>query len=301
MTIRLRPNILYDINTGETLRPLDYTGIYSALTTGGYGAPNISASSVTATRLIWSSYLQEQAAAVVTDIESGREFTVTGASLTFGTKTLTAGSTYILFSGGTPTGSGEMTTTGRYCSVTDFLPTDVAGDEITPSLAGIDSTIFPDSVYSLQYEIYTTEYSAGAVTVSGSTKFIVRGDPGDTATVSGVVYAVGEIITSAVNFSFTGDATICKFYAETVDDDGNATPFYFCLAYYAYQAIKGLEIEVAQATCGCLEKKLEAIRLCWNKYNAVLYNFDDNLGLSISGCQNMLEQIIELVETAENC
>lgn len=295
MTLRLRPNIVFDINTGETFRALDYTGPYDPVeNTGGYGPPNIAVTDVNATRFIWGSYLQEINASTSTAIMSGVEYSVGGSgSFVFDTKTYSAGDTFIAMLSGTPTLSNcTLTATGRYCSVTSFLPVNIETTDFTPSLLGIDSLIFPDSTYSMQYDVFTTKYAAGVSRPAGT--YIVIGTVGDTVTVSGVVYRIGEVFTKSGTFTTTGAGSIVLFYATTVNDNGDADYTYFVLSYNAYQAIKTLELYISNSQCLCIGKALPKLQTCNNNWEAIQLNFSNNLGLDISGTQVLLDEIISL-------
>jgi len=296
--IRLRVDIDFDINTGETFKALDYTGPYEAtLNPGGFGAPNIEYSDVNATRFIWSSYLKETTAGASSTIVNGVEYLVGGTgSFTFDTKTYSAGDTFISMTNGTPTlNDCTLTQTGRYCSVTDFLPADIQSSDFTPSLLGIDSLIFPDSTYSVEYEVYTTVYAAGTLRPAGT--YIVTGSVGDTVTVGSATYRIGEVFTQGSTFTTTGAGSIVAYYATTVDDNGEPDYTYFLLGYNAYQAIKNLELSIANSQCPCVSKALPKLQTVNNNWQALQLNFSNDLSLDISGSQILLDEIISITST----
>jgi hypothetical protein len=293
--IRLRPTAIFDFETGETFVVNDLTGIYDTTTNlTGYGTPNIEASEVNAVKFIFGSYLTESEASFSTTIEAGREYTALGTgSFVFDTKTVSAGETFIFMSDGTPTLPSTLTLveTGRFSSTTDFLPSDVLSSNFTPSLLGIDETVFPDSIYSMQMNVYTTSYAAGSTRPAGT--YIVYGDIGDTITVDGVTYRINEEFTSASTFNFTGSAFIAKYYTTTTNANGDDDLVYFLCGYHAWQGILSLQNRVISVHCNTKTKN--SLIICWNKWQSILSQLSVVDGqIDISGCQILLDEIIQL-------
>lgn len=296
----LRPNNIFDITTGETFKENDLTGPYEAtINPGGYGGPNVSVNAINAVRFIWGSYVKQQLAqSNVTEIVAGTEYTVGGTgSFTYDTKTYNAGDTIISMLSGTPTLSNcTLSETGRFSSTTIFLPIDVITSDFSPSLLGIDALIFPDSTYSVQMDIWTTLYAAGAGRPAGTYIVIT-----DTITISGVTYRPNEVFTQGGSFTFTGSGSIVLYNDTTKDSNGNDSPHYFLLSYYAFQAIKNLELDIASSCCVCRKQKLELLYNLKNKYAAILLSFQNDLTLDFSGTQVLLEEIVSLAEQSVNC
>lgn len=303
--IRLRVGIIYDINTGETFKATDYTGPYDIVENpGGYGGPNIPYSAVNATRFIWSSYLQEINASTSSVIVSGVEYEISGnGSFVWDTKTHTSGSIFISMLSGTPTlGTCVLTQTGRFCSVTTFLPAQIETSDFTPSLTGVNSLIFQDTTENLQYDVFTTVRTIDDSPISAGT-YIVIGNVGDTITIDGgATYRIGEVFTLEDDFNISsGSASLVLYYATTVDDDGNPNYRYFLLDYYKEQAIKTFELQLANTICACKAKSEDKLIKCWINEQAIQNNFVGDLNLDISGTQILLDQIMELAQNNCNC
>ncbi len=293
--IRLRPTTIFDFTNGETVVINDLTGGYEAtINPTGYGSPNIPITDVNAVRFIFGSYLTESEATVATAIEAGREYTTSGTgSFVFDTKTVIAGDTFIFMTDGTPTipSTMVMTATGRFSPATDFLRVDVLSGEFTPSLMGIDETVFHDSIYSLQMNVYTTSYAAGSSRPAGT--YIVYGDIGDTVTISGVVYRINEVFTIGTTFTFTGDALIATYYTTTTNADGDPDYVYFLCGFHAWQGILSLQNRVISVHCSTKAK--DSLVICWNKWQAIIDQLSVVDGpIDISGCQILLDEIIQL-------
>lgn len=277
-------------NTGETLVIRDLTGLYDPINNpGGYGGPNVSVNAINATRFVFGSYLQELAATTSTTITAGYEYIVSGASLTWDTKTYIVGEIFISMISGTPTlGSSAITLTGRFCPVLGFLPTQVSTSNIVPSQVGEDNTTFADTPRSLTYEIYDTVYGAGTLRPAGT--YIVINN---TVTISGVTYRIGEQFVKSGTFTTSGSGSVVKH--------NDTATINFQTFYNYYQAIKDLDLKITSATCGCSEKELIALRECWAMNAAISYNYSDNLGLSTSLVQSIMESIITTTQIANNC
>lgn len=288
MTLALKPYANFVITTGTTLNNLDYTGPYDPVTNpGGYGAPNLDASLVTCTRSIFSSYLQEINAGGVTQIIAGTEYIVGGTgSLTYDTKVYTVGETFISMLSGTPTlGTNTLTATGRFSSTSSFLPTMVIGPDLTPSLAiGTSDLIFPDSSYSLQYDIFTGNITASSGIASGT--YIVFGTPGQTITISGVTYRINEVFTQPGSFTMTGTGSIGLFNTTATVD--------FQLSYYANKSKIDYELRTANSHCGSRERLEEALEEISNDLTAIEDYFDSDRGTDFSGTQILFDEIASI-------
>lgn len=300
MSLYLKLLPVFDINTGETTTFRDYSGIYAPDNLGGYNYPNTNIFAITATRFIFSSYLKEQSLSTTTEIVSGTEYTVGGTgSFTYDTKLYTTGDIFISMQSGTPTLSNcTITATGGYSPATIFLPLDVYTSDFTPSLFGIDSLTFPDSVYSVLYSVYTTKYFAQAGIPAGT--YLVGGTVGQTVIISGVTYRVNEQFTASGVFTMTGTGFISLYDASTTTDD-SVSPHYFQFSYTAFQEIKNLELQIASSSCKCVAKKQETLNDMNTLYLAIKANFEGDLGLDISGTQTMLDRINWLALNACDC
>lgn len=299
--LRIKPQILFDFNTGETFKIGDYTGLYNVnLNPTGYGLPNINMSDVNYVRVIFGTYLKEQSANTnATEIIAGTEYNVVGSgSFTYDTKTYNAGDTFISMATGTPTLPTTITLeeTGRFQPITNFLPIDITSGDFTPSLLGIYDTVFPDTIGNLQMDIYTTETASPNASVSAGT-YIVKGGVGDTITTGGVTYRVGEVFTKTGSFAITGTGSVVEYNDTTVDANGNPDYVYFLFGYHAFQALITMSMKLADTCCNCKDKirenYVEAMNL-WVSIVNQLSNIDGQV--DISGAQIKLERIVQLNE-----
>jgi len=300
--IRLKPNITFDFNTGETFTVTDNTGIYDAtVNPTGYGAPNIEASDVTATRMIFGNYITEtRPQSAATSIEAGVEYHAVGTgSFVYDTKTVLAGETFIFQSTDSVTLPSTLiiVPTGRFNPVINFVPTDVTTGDFTPSLLGDTNTVFADSIYNLQYDVFTTKYLASESFGAGT--YIVSGDIGTIIAVDSVEYRVGEVFIVGSTESFTvieGDnAFVSKFYQTVTDANGDADFVYFLCGYYAWQAIVDTQNRLANGCCNCKDKIQSNLVRMWNNWVAILDQLSVIDGvIDLSGCQILLYEIVSL-------
>lgn len=299
--LRIKPQILFDFNTGETFKIGDYTGVYNAnFNTTGWGTPNLSASAVNYVRVIFGSYLKEETAnSNATEIIAGTEYRVVGTgSFTFDTKTYNAGDVFISMATGTPTLPATiiLEETGRFQPITDFVPLDVTSGDFTPSLLGIDDIVFPDTIGNLQMDIYTTEYASPNGSVPAG-NYIVKGSVGQTITTGGVTYRVGEVFTKNSTFAITGTGKVVEYADTTVDANGNPDYVYFLCGYHAFQALIMMSMKLADTCCNCKDKirenYVEAMNL-WASIINQLSNIDGQI--DISGAQIKLDRIVQLNE-----
>lgn len=288
---------------GTSLFFSDYTGLYSTLNPGGYNGPNTDISSVTAVRFVFGSFLQQQMAlSGITVIQSNVEYeVVAGTSFFWDTKEYFFGDIFISMLTGTPDLNGcVLAQTGNYSPVVDFVPIDVQTSDFTPSLFGINNLTFVDSTYQVLYEIYTTKYEDSDTVPAGT--YITGGDVGDLCTLNDVTYRVGEKFTTTdpYDLTATGNGFVSLYNASTVDFNGNVSPHYFLMNFQAFIAIQQLELYIAQNKCNCSGNLNEILCLANNKMQAIYINFEDDLGLSFSSTQTLLNQIIDIIASEFN-
>ncbi len=287
MALQTKVSIGQNLLTGMALIPTDITGAYDPSTNpGGYGTPNPLITDTKKTRFLISSYLTEQNYQDnITYCYPSREYEVYGSgsnTVVVDTKIFVLGDKFIIEVGAVPAiGSGlTIRETGRMAAATPFLPTDTSYS-LTPAECGINSLIYPDSVYTLVYENYSTEHSAG--TIAAGT-YIVKGIPLQTITISGVNYNVGEVFTQSGSFTFTGAATICVFEASCSD----IKPLY----YYAYTAKNTVLQKYVSQGCNNPDQVQATLNFISSMLMAVQINFDDDLKNDVSGTQSLLDKII---------
>lgn len=288
--------------TGQTFVLGDYTGLYDPLLNlGGYNFPNVDISSITRVRFIFSSYLKQvQRNISVTNIQQGVEYIVGGTgSFTYDTKTFSTGDIFISYLAGTPTlTSCTLSETGRFAPISAFLPINVTTQAFTPSSLGINDLIYPDSTYNCLYELYTGLITAGSGIAAG--RYLVSGTPGQTVTISGVTYRIGEEFTHVGTFTMTGTGTIHLYNASTLDNSGNVSAKYFQLNYHVIQSMLALENAIALYKCGCdhnfcqVQCKVQAMK------KAIDDAFELDIPVNISGTQTLMNTIVELIDEALN-
>jgi len=290
--------ITQDLDTGLTIRIDEITGDYTD-TNNGYGFPNPYIYDVTKMRFLFSSYLSETfISTAVSQCKAGVQYVVSGSgsnTVVVDTKTFVLGDTFILEVDATPViGSGlSLNTTGIFAMQTDFLP----GEEwllVIPSQMGVDSLIYPDSVYHTVAQYFTTEYTQGQSLSAGT--YIVKGDAGNVINVSGVSYNPGETFTLTGTDTFsdtTGTSSVCLYVTSATDN----TP----LTYWSYKYKTVLQQKYASNSCGCNEKYALAIEEINNLLDAIEYNYQDDLNNDDSGTQIIIDKIAQIGTTEIIC
>lgn len=189
-----------------------------------YPVGGVNMSDVKQVRFLFATYNSLQSSGEANTIKYGYQYTLKGSgNITINGRTLSAGSTFILMNDVTPTLPSGLTleTTGYFAPYSTYLPTG-ADAEFTPTQTGEEGGLlyFPDAVRYIKYEIYDNEQTAGSITVSTPTTFIVKGVQNDSITIGGETYYVGEVFTKNSNFTFAnaggnvGTCTICKLADE---------------------------------------------------------------------------------------
>lgn len=159
----------------------------------------------------------------VTELIAFKEYIVTSGSTMINRMPYSVGDIIYLANDTTPTGTFTIAETGYYGIRSTYLPVEpyVA---YTPSqmIYGQTGLYYPDNVITCRYELFSTKYEPGSITVSGDTTFIVIGDQGGLIRLGNHIFAptfyVGEVFTVDYNFDFenlTGDNQIVQFEAET--------------------------------------------------------------------------------------
>jgi hypothetical protein len=82
--------------------------------------------------------------------------------------------------------------------------------DLTTANFGIDQTVFPNTVYNVQYELYKKTTPVTLTNVSNEVQYIVYGD--GTCTYNGNTYREGEVFIAENNgaVSFTGGAKLAE-------------------------------------------------------------------------------------------
>lgn len=287
-----------DLNEGLIVRIDEITGLYTA-TNNGFGTVNPSIADVKKMRVLWSSYLTETLIVTGNSLcKAGVQYIVVGSgsnTVVVDTKTYVLGNTFILGIDAVPIIGGglSLNTTGIIAMQTTFLPIDKFFTVI-PSQMGVDSLVYPDSVYHGKAEYYTTSYNAGDSLAAGT--YIVNGDPGNVISVSGIHYNPGEVFVLSGIGSFsniTGLSTVNLFVANTTIN--------FPLTYWSYGYKTILEQKYSDRNCACNEQYGVALEKIQSRLSAIEYNYEDDLNNDDYGTQIMIAEIAQIGLTEIRC
>ena len=166
-------------------------------------------SGIKAVRIMFGTVNSVNDAQTTSDLEAWREYTadqsttINGVTYATGDKIYLANATTI---------TGTATETGFYGERVTWLPSDGGYVSFSPTQTGDkgNNLIFRDSVFTVNYEVYTTQYAAG--TIAAGT-YIVKGTAGQYITIGSETYYVGEVFTKGTSFTFTGTPDICEYAA----------------------------------------------------------------------------------------
>ena len=282
MSLNIDLLIDYDLYTAESVDFADASN---------YGISTILIDSVNCTRFLFSSVLaQDGKAEGVTQLIAGTQYILVGTgSIVVDTKTYSAGDVFIPLVDATPSIPSTLSVdeTGWYGVVTDYLPSVNKRVTFTPTQMGDGSSslVCLDTIREVKYEIYTTKYEAGSVSVSQPTQFIVKGGVDGKIVIGGVTYRVGEVFTKSTTFTFSnfvGINYVCQYY------DSNTKPFmtyhYANLVYEEYIDVVSVQTEYNQYLVGNFLKVHTLL-------NANLINIEKAIGLDLSNMQNNLDTI----------
>jgi len=178
---------------------------------------------INATRLLFSTVnSRNNANTQVTEIIAFKEYIVTFGVIFVNGRTFVTGDTIYMANNASISSRSsnyKVAETGFYGIRSTYLPTE-SYVSYTPGqmLYGENGLYFTDNVVTLKYELYSTKYSAGVVSVSEETQFIVTGNQGNSITISGQTFYVGEVFKKTANFTFSnasGTNYVVKFEAST--------------------------------------------------------------------------------------
>jgi len=155
----------------------------------------------------------------VTDLKAWNQYVVLSGSVTINGRVYTTGD-YIYLANDTtiPSVGFVVAYTGFYGGITTWLPSSGTFVEFTPSqmIYNQNSVIFPDNVFTTQYELYGSKIATG-YTIPLNTKCIVTGTVGNNIEYDGVIYYVGEVFTTNTVDQFinnSGTNYVCPLLSE---------------------------------------------------------------------------------------
>ena len=199
-----------DNSTNTTL------GIYDST---DYAALGISVFDVKAVRFLFSTYNSVLNSGIVKSLTANNEYIVITGTLNTGDAIYNSGDVFVAYANFTiPVTAGLLvSSTGYYSTYNPLVPSAITNYTFYPSDLNENSTTFADSARTVNYEIYTTESSAG--TVAAGT-YIVKGTPNDFITVAGGggKYYVGQVFTKSTSFTFSGTPTVVRSFDENSFD-----------------------------------------------------------------------------------
>lgn len=209
------PNLNYDLSqdlsNGQTAFFKDITVDYGV---GG----NISYSGVKAVRLLFFTFENRQNPTSLANPDSlvqYQQYIKTSVTTSvYDLKTLGLADFFIPFISGLTVLTGDtFNTTGifsQYISPATYLPTNAHNIlNLTPAYWGLTDTVFPDTIYGLQYEIYQDTSPSVLSNVTSGKQYVVVGTTG-TCGYNGNTYRIGEVFIASSNggVTFTGDANL---------------------------------------------------------------------------------------------
>lgn len=245
---------IYDASTDITLSDINAVRVM-------FGAYNntISGQS-TSSLLAWTEYSADQA------------MTINGASYAEGDS--------IYLSEDTDIGTDTATATGFYGEMQTWVPLDGDSMSFTPSQTGLsgDDTYFPDTVFTVVYELYSTQYTSADVSIPANT-YIVSGD---SVVVSGATYQPGEVFTKTGTFTFTGSGVIYAF-----EDSAES---YFATTADAFATMQSYITSISSNLNPNIENVTKLYKIIAN-YEAIDFGAEQNYGFSLSYMQSLLDEI----------
>ena len=145
--------------------------------------------------------------------------------------TYTSGDTFYFPNSITIPNTAQVNETGYFIPTSTYLPSNSGGATFTPTQMGLSGSdlYFTDNVFQCIYELYSTKWQAGTVTVAVDTQFLVVGDNDGYITIGGETYYTGAVFNKSTNFTFAnGNGTNFVVEYLTEKDD------YFYTWYYSW-------------------------------------------------------------------
>jgi hypothetical protein len=188
--------VAFDIADLETVRFYDTTN-YGTSSPSNVGAVRFLSATVN------SVYGASQN---VTDLKAWNQYVVLRGSVTINGKVYSGGDYIYLSQDVTIPSQGVLVAyTGFYGGRTTWLPKDGTFVEFTPSqmIYNDNSIIFPDNVFTTQYELYGAKISTNQSLPTNTVQCIVVGSLRNSIEYDGAIYYVGEVFTTSGTTNFT--------------------------------------------------------------------------------------------------
>lgn len=184
--------------------------------------------------------------------------------------------------------SGSATETGYYGQHQTWLPSSGDYNSFTPSQVNLSqNATFTDNVFTLRYELFTTEYASGSTPPEGT--YIVNGDED------------AYIITDNINYQYAlsgqvipldGFTTITSHNSATISLLESDCTTYFCTTGQALQTLQTYIIALANNQNAPQNVKDNLLKIIAN-YNVVDFTADQEVGFDLQYMQNLLDEIQE--------
>lgn len=237
---------------------------------------------VTAVRIMFGTVNSVNDQTSTSSLEAWREYTA-DQSVTINGVTYASGD-IIYLAADADLGTDTATETGFYGQRQTWIPSNGGYVSVTPTQSGSKGgeLVFNDSVFTCNYELYTTSYSAGTITVSTETQYIVKGTAGQYISIGGEKYYVGEVFVKDTNFTFSGTPTIAKL-------EDSAT-IYFATTAQAFQTLQDFITALAnnQYTPAGIEANM--LKVIAN-YSVVDMAAAQSYSFDLQYMQNLLDEI----------
>ena len=244
-----------------------------------------SVSEVTAVRFMFANVNSVNEASTTADLTAWREYTL-NQSTTINGVSYASGDVVYLAADYTLSGTDTAKETGFYGERQTWIPSNSGYVSFTPDQTyNTTSLLFEDNVFTLNYQLFTTSYTAS--TVAAGT-YIVVGTIGDYITIGSGKRYVGEVFTSATSFTFTGTPTISVLEAETTT--------YFCTTGQIYQTLQAYFVLLANNANASIEIKNDLLKVIAN-YNVVGFSEAQSYGFDLQYMQNLLDESQEFYST----
>jgi len=223
-----------------------------------------------------------------TEISAFVEYEVASGTFTYLGRTFVTGDIFCFSQDTTIPSTVVVNETGYFIPISTYLPTNTGGVSFTPTQTGLGGSdvYFPDLAYSLTYQLYSTRYGAGSVTVASSTTFLVTGaSENDYITISGETYYVGEVFTKSTTFTFangSGTNYVVEYENEVTD--------YFYTYYEAWGIFRNYVQTMATSYQVSQQVYSDFLKIL-SRLNQIAMYAEQNFGVSLEGVQALLDDI----------
>lgn len=197
-----------DNSTNTTL------GIYDST---DYAALGINIYDVKAVRFLFSTYNSVLNSGTVGALIANNEYIVITGTFTMNGILYSSGDVFVAYAAFTLPVDPTLlvSSTGYYSTYNTLIPSNITNYNFYPSDLNENSTTFADSARTVNYEIYTTESSAG--TIAAGT-YIVKGTPNAFILIGAEKHYVGQVFTKSGSFTFSGTPTVVRSFDENSFD-----------------------------------------------------------------------------------